>query len=155
MTVVVTPSRAALPPNRPTMRPSIPSNLTTDFSSARTSAWTTPEQMRPSSVTSTTLRIRVPPRSPNRSRKRGPVRNLRALANPDSERSRFGAVGDLHAADGDTAHPQDKRGQEQQPENRSWTRGGRGGRRQQPDQRRRVTFDWRRDGTERLQVIKD
>src|SRR5688500_17075387 len=53
--------------------------------------------------------------------------------------SRFGAaVGDLHAPDGETGDPQDERGQEQQPEHRAWTRGGSGGRCQQPDQRRGV-----------------
>ena len=42
--------------------------------------------------------------------------------------SRFGgAVGDLHAPDGETGDPQDERGQEQQPENRSWTRRGAAG----------------------------
>src|SRR6185295_4446023 len=50
--------------------------------------------------------------------------------------SRFGAVGDLHATDGATGDPEDERGQEQQPENRPWARGGGGGRRQQPDERR-------------------
>ena len=65
------------------------------------------------------------------------------------------AVGDLHAPDGETADPQDERGQEQQPENRSWTRGGSGGRRQQPDQRRGVIVHRRRDGTQRLQVVQD
>jgi hypothetical protein len=47
--------------------------------------------------------------------------------------SRFGAVGDLHAPDGESGEPQDERGQEQQPESRSRTRGRSGRRRQQPD----------------------
>jgi hypothetical protein len=43
----------------------------------------------------------------------------------------------------------------EQPENRPGTRGGIGGRRQQPDQRRRVIVHRRRDGTRGLQVIQD
>ena len=43
----------------------------------------------------------------------------------------------------------------QQPENRSGTRGGSGGRRQQPDQRRHVIVHRRRDGTQGLQVVQD
>ena len=47
-----------------------------------------------------------------------------------AQRSRFGAVGDLHAPDGASGDPQDDAGKKQQPENRAGARGRRDGRRE-------------------------
>jgi hypothetical protein len=88
-------------------------------------------------------------RSANTGRPRTKLTTGRTVACLVSSRdSHFCAVRDFHAPDRTTGDPQDERAQEQQPENRAWTRGRRCGRGQQPDQRWRVVFHRRRDGTQ-------